>query len=33
MEDSVRMFETDIPAGLWAELKAEGLLPEEAPTP
>jgi D-threo-aldose 1-dehydrogenase len=33
MQDSVRMFETEIPAALWAELKSERLLPAEAPTP
>ena len=33
IEDSVRMFETPIPPELWTELKAEGLLPAEAPTP
>jgi D-threo-aldose 1-dehydrogenase len=33
LEDSIRMFETEIPPALWAELKAERLLPEEAPTP
>jgi D-threo-aldose 1-dehydrogenase len=33
MQDSVRMFETDIPSALWEELKSEGLLPAEAPTP
>jgi aryl-alcohol dehydrogenase-like predicted oxidoreductase len=33
LRDTVRMFETEIPPGLWAELKSEGLLPEEAPTP
>jgi len=33
MQDSVRMFETEIPPELWADLKAERLLPEEAPTP
>jgi D-threo-aldose 1-dehydrogenase len=33
MEDSVRMFEVDIPPELWDELKAERLLPDEAPTP
>jgi hypothetical protein len=27
------MFEVDIPAALWEELKAERLLPAEAPTP
>src|SRR4029077_1608906 len=30
---SIRMFETDIPPALWAELKSERLLPDEAPTP
>jgi D-threo-aldose 1-dehydrogenase len=33
MQDSVRMFETEIPAALWEELKSEGLLAAEAPTP
>ena len=33
LEDSVRMFETKIPSALWEELKAEHLLPQEAPTP
>ena len=33
LEDTVRMFEVDIPAALWQELKAERLLAEEAPTP
>ena len=33
IEDSVRMFETEIPPALWEELKAESLLPAEAPTP
>ena len=33
MQDSVRMFETEIPSEVWADLKAERLLPEEAPTP
>jgi D-threo-aldose 1-dehydrogenase len=33
MEDSIRMFETEIPTAVWEELKAERLLPEEAPTP
>src|SRR4029077_11682629 len=33
LEDSIRMFETDIPPALWAELKSERLLPDEAPTP
>jgi len=33
LEDSIRMFETEIPPAVWEELKAERLLPEEAPTP
>jgi D-threo-aldose 1-dehydrogenase len=33
VEDSVRMFETVIPAQLWQELKSERLLPEDAPVP
>ncbi|HEV2032802.1 MAG TPA: aldo/keto reductase [Candidatus Dormibacteraeota bacterium] len=33
LEESIRMFETEIPPALWEELKAEGLLPEEVPTP
>jgi len=33
MQDSVRMFETDIPGALWEELKSARLLPDEAPTP
>lgn len=33
LEDSIRMFETAIPPDLWAELKGDHLLPEEAPTP
>ena len=33
LEESIRMFETEIPPALWAELKAEGLLPDEVPTP
>ena len=31
--DNVAMFEWDVPGALWADLKAEGLLPEEVPTP
>jgi hypothetical protein len=27
------LFELDLPAGLWEELRAEGLLPAEAPVP
>lgn len=30
---NVALFEHDIPAGLWADLKSAGLLPEEVPTP
>ena len=33
VEENVRMAEYDIPDGLWAELKEEGLIPREAPTP
>jgi D-threo-aldose 1-dehydrogenase len=33
LEDSVRMFETEIPQALWEELKAERLLPDQVPTP
>jgi D-threo-aldose 1-dehydrogenase len=31
--ENARLFEHAIPADLWLELKAEGLLPEEAPVP
>lgn len=33
VESNVDMFDVDIPTDLWAELKAEGLIPTEAPTP
>lgn len=33
VEDNVRMLEHPIPAALWADLKAEGLLDASAPTP
>ncbi len=33
VESNVAMFQFDIPNDLWAELKHEGLLPEDAPTP
>jgi D-threo-aldose 1-dehydrogenase len=33
VDDTVRMFEMPVPASLWAELKHERLLPEEAPVP
>jgi D-threo-aldose 1-dehydrogenase len=33
LEESIEMFEVDIPSALWSDLKAEGLLPPETPTP
>jgi len=33
LDESIDMFELDIPSALWADLKVEGLLPAEAPTP
>ncbi len=33
LDESLEMFELDIPPALWQELKAERLLPAEAPTP
>ena len=33
LEDNARVMQVAIPAALWDELKAEGLLPAEAPTP
>ena len=33
LDDSLEMFEVDIPPALWQDLKAEGLLHEGAPTP
>ena len=33
LDESLDMFAVDIPAALWTELKAEGLLQEDAPTP
>ena len=33
LDESMRMFEVEIPQALWQELKAEHLLPEETPTP
>jgi D-threo-aldose 1-dehydrogenase len=33
IEENVQMFETPIPAGLWEELRAEGLLSAEVMTP
>ena len=31
--ENLRMAETTIPTSLWQELKAEGMLPDEVPTP
>jgi D-threo-aldose 1-dehydrogenase len=33
LEESLRMFETEIPHGLWEDLKAKGLIGDEVPTP
>ena len=33
LEENVRMFQHPVPPALWADLKAEGLLPDAAPTP
>jgi D-threo-aldose 1-dehydrogenase len=33
IDESIQMFELDIPPALWKELKAEGLLQEDAPIP
>jgi D-threo-aldose 1-dehydrogenase len=33
VDDNVALFQLDLPAGLWEELRAEGLLPAEAPVP
>jgi D-threo-aldose 1-dehydrogenase len=33
LEESIQMFEVEIPRALWEELKAAGLLPAEVPTP
>jgi D-threo-aldose 1-dehydrogenase len=33
LDESIDMFEFDIPPALWADLKAEGLLPGEVLTP
>ncbi|MDE2809507.1 MAG: aldo/keto reductase, partial [Gemmatimonadota bacterium] len=33
LEDNARVIQVEIPPALWVELKAEGLLPEGAPTP
>jgi D-threo-aldose 1-dehydrogenase len=33
LDEDVRLFECRIPAGLWDDLRGEGLLPEDVPTP
>lgn len=33
VDENVRMFEVEIPADFWSELREEGLVPEDAPTP
>ena len=33
VQSNVEIFEHPIPTDLWSELKAEGLLREDAPTP
>jgi D-threo-aldose 1-dehydrogenase len=33
LDESIEMFGLDIPSALWSDLKAEGLLPPETPTP
>jgi len=33
VEENIQRFRHPIPAALWSELKGEGLLPEDAPTP
>jgi D-threo-aldose 1-dehydrogenase len=33
IDEDERMFRIPIPSGLWDELKAEGLLRSDAPTP
>ena len=33
LEDNVRVMQVEIPRDLWGDMKNEGLLPEEAPTP
>jgi D-threo-aldose 1-dehydrogenase len=33
LDEDVRLFEREIPVGLWHELRAEGLLPEDVPAP
>ena len=33
VDENVRMFEVEIPEDFWSELREEGLIPEDAPTP
>ncbi|MFN8523253.1 MAG: aldo/keto reductase [Chloroflexota bacterium] len=33
LDENLAMFRTEIPAALWSDLRAEGLVPEGAPTP
>jgi D-threo-aldose 1-dehydrogenase len=33
LEENVRMAQQDIPAGVWSEMRLEGLIPEDAPVP
>ena len=33
IEDNLNMVRFPVPASLWSDLKAEGLIPEQAPTP
>ena len=33
VEENMAMAGFEIPAGLWSDLKSEGLIPSEAPTP
>lgn len=33
LDESLEMFEVEIPPGMWQELKADGLLQEDVPTP
>jgi D-threo-aldose 1-dehydrogenase len=33
LEENIRLFELELPAGLWPALKAQGLLSEPAPVP
>ncbi|MDE2848225.1 MAG: aldo/keto reductase [Gemmatimonadota bacterium] len=33
VDENVRMFEVEIPTDFWSELREDGLIPDEAPTP